>query len=95
MSLTLLEQETIILFNEEEKYVTINTASPVTKRRCDKLGFEYEREPNIDKEGKEIAWWYKIPKTEFRWGKKHKRNFTPEQRKSLSERAKKLNPKKS
>ena len=92
MTLTKYEQETIINFNEDESFVTIYTASPIEKRKLDKLGFEIEREPDRNKyHGKkennyEVAWYYKVSKNDFKYGKKYKRNLSPEQRKKIGER---------
>ena len=91
MALIRYERETTINFNEDEDTVYIYTDSPVVKRYCDKLGLEYERKPDINRKhgmGKdeEVAWWYQIPKKEFRWGKKRKVVMSAERKEEYRQR---------
>jgi len=80
MTLSRQEQETVINFNEEEKNVSIYTASLLEKRRLIQKGFKL----NENIKGK---WEFVAPKSDFRYGLKRKRLVTESQRQEMKVRA--------
>ena len=55
------EQETIINWNEEEEIVSVYTASSITARKCQKLGFKLIKTDKVAKTGDE-SWWFECGK---------------------------------
>lgn len=84
------EQETSIVWDEEEKVAHIYTASPVNMRKLDKLCEqcgEYTRVwTETDKGGRIIAAKYKVAAKLIRFGKPIIRTMTDEQREAARER---------
>jgi len=85
MSLTRYEMETSINYNDEEDLVSIYTASPVTYRKCKRMGFLLIN-TQLDKGGNEISWTFETTKSVFRWNKKRVSNMSLEQKQKLTER---------
>ena len=80
-----LEQETVVAWNREEDEVSIYTANQTDCNKCRKLGLIPVRIEK-DTEGQEVGWFFMMPRSEFRWGKKRKVNITDEQRAKAAER---------
>jgi predicted transcriptional regulator len=85
MSLTAMEREVIINWNDAEDYCTIYTASRPTITKCQKAGFEVIEE--YKSEGKVIAIKYKCHKSMITIRSK-KRVLSKEKRKEISDRMK-------
>ncbi len=60
------EQETIVRWAADENVVSISTAHRPMKRKLEKAGHRPYRVSTQG--GREIGWFYKIPRAEFRWG---------------------------
>lgn len=88
MNYSRAEQETSIVWDEEEKVAHIYTASPVTMRKLDKLCEQYAEyrrtAQEIDKPGRQTAAKYEVPARLIRFGKP--REVTEEQREAARER---------
>ena len=73
MTYTRAEQETSIIWDEEEKIAHIYTASPVTMRKLDKLVAQHPEEYSrtwVEQEGARItAAKYTVPCRRIRFGK--------------------------
>ncbi len=65
------EQETIIRWATDENVVSISTAHRSMKRKLEKAGHRPYRVSTQG--GREIGWFYKIPRAEFRCGPRLKR----------------------
>lgn len=65
MSLSSIEQETIISFNEEEQTLNLYTASTRVEKHLDKEQLQPYRTFN-DETGKPIAWEYTLPRQSIR-----------------------------
>jgi hypothetical protein len=89
LKLTLLEQETIFNWNREEKEASIYTCEPSLKAKLKKLAAEYPEIYKLYKEDKYSAE-YIVPKNLITVRTpRAKKELSEEQRKALSERAKK------
>lgn len=88
MSLSRLEQETIIVFNEQEQEAIIETFKSSLIKRLDKLCNEYPNKFQLISEDVEGCKKYIIPKKYVRIGSP--KNMTDEQREAMSKRAKKM-----
>lgn len=90
MNYSRAEQETSIVWDEEEKVANIYTASPVTMRKLDKLCEQYAEyrrtAQEIDKSGRQTAARYEVPAKLIRFGKPIARIMTDEQREAARER---------
>jgi hypothetical protein len=83
--ITRYEQETIIRWNEEEAEVFIYSASPVTWRKCGRLGLRMAKSAKW-RDGSESGRWYTVPKAMFRWGLKRGGSVSPERRAAATAR---------
>jgi hypothetical protein len=88
------EQETIIRWNEEEAEVFIYSASPVTWRKCERLGLRMAKNSKWP-DGSESGRWYAVPKATFRWRVGPRRVVSDERRAALGERLRRLNPRRN
>lgn len=80
MVLSLLERETIIIYNEAEKNAFIHTSSPSMKKKLDKIG---KTEPVGD-----YCWKLEVPKDWVVIKPPRKLNLTEAQRKERASRFK-------
>jgi hypothetical protein len=87
--ITRYEQETIVRWNEDEEAVFIYSASPVTWRKCIRLGLRLKKSSRWP-DGEESGRWYEVPKAMFRWGLK--RPVSPERRDAMAARLAKARP---
>lgn len=85
MSLSRLERETIINFNEEEETASLYTASEVVYRRMLKRGFVPVDKYTMD--GRECGWTFEIPRKSIVLPRLP-RQMSQEKRLSLSARGK-------
>ncbi len=60
------EQETIVRLAADEDVVLVWTAQLAVRRKLEKAGHRPYRVSTQG--GREIGWFYKIPRAEFRWG---------------------------
>ena len=87
--LTKEERETVIVINEAENEVIIDTSIATHIRKFDKLGYKCiseQKYPDGTTESKQ----YKVPKFAISFRKPVKREISEEQRQRLSERAKEM-----
>lgn len=89
MSFTLLEQETVIVYNRAEAEATVNTYDPALIRKLDAMR-RIDTAVQVLQRGKDWSV-YKLPK---KWVKVLRpRQYTDEQRANLSARAKAMTQK--
>ena len=69
------EQETIIRWNELDGMVHLGSGSPITWRKCARLGLKVEKESTM--KGHPAWRWYIVPKDQFRWALKSRRPGNP------------------
>lgn len=86
MNLSRYEQETIILFDEEEKTATVNTCNYKLKKKLKKISEEYDSFKLIREDEYSVT--YEIPKRYVTINTP--RNPTEEQRIAASERMKEI-----
>lgn len=88
--LTTDERETILIYNDADKYWEIYSAVPKHMRKFDKLNYEVIKTETYD-DGEVMAKFYKVPQNaiSFRDHTK-KKTLTDEQRAALAERMRNL-----
>ena len=72
MTRTRVEQETVLLWDRAEQMVRISATDPATWRKLARLGITPTEETR-DRDGKPSTKFYRLPLSEFRWGRKAKR----------------------
>jgi hypothetical protein len=89
---TRAETETVIVFNDEDEYATVDTMHGRVKRACEQVihrmgrGREGKQNHGI-RDGRKVRWEFKIPKEAIAVPRVPKRReLTQEQRASLAER---------
>lgn len=88
MSISRLEQETVIVFNEQEQEAIVETFKSSFIKKLDNLCNEYPDKFKFISEDTEGCRKYIIPKKYIRIGSP--RSVSDEQREAMSERAKKM-----
>lgn len=87
MALLKYERETVIVFNEEDRFATVETFNTSMRKKLNRLSKEYPDDFRCIKEDENIGCSkYEIPKRYIRIGSP--RSVSDEQREAMSKRAK-------